>query len=243
MNKQEARRMCGNLLLAGSTQPSAEEGHKSRRGGGSGGVNVRGGDLSLGLGKPKKRDQKPSALLPEEVTVSQGTGGGRRPTGGAWPLPKEPQLRPAPEAEAMRIRMMSAAFVLVLLFLPSENGSPLELPRGAAPQFALVPGPTWELWPRRPGLGAKPPLPSAGTEAGLPSLHRLLGPCEAGGAESTPELRRKERSPYSSRRKDGRPNSLDLTFHLLREFLEMSREERLAQKALSNQMLLQNIGK
>ncbi|EMP33293.1 Corticoliberin [Chelonia mydas] len=143
----------------------------------------------------------------------------------------------------MRIRMMSAALVLVLLFLPSENGSPLELPRGAAPQFALVPAPTWELWPRRPGLGAKPPLPSVGTEAGPPSLHRLLGPCEAGGAESTPELRRKERSPYSSRRKDGRPNSLDLTFHLLREFLEMSREERLAQKALSNQLLLQNIGK
>ncbi|XP_065270359.1 corticoliberin-like [Emys orbicularis] len=107
----------------------------------------------------------------------------------------------------MRIRMISAASVLVLLFLPSEKGSPLE------------------------------------PEAGPPSLHTPLGPCEAGGAESPPELRRKERSPYSSRRKDGRPNSLDLTFHLLREFLEMSREERLAQKALSNKLLLQNIGK
>ncbi|KAG6938533.1 corticoliberin-like [Chelydra serpentina] len=140
----------------------------------------------------------------------------------------------------MKVRMISAASVLVLLCLPSEKGSPLELPRGAAPHFALVPEPTWELWPGRPGLGAaKPPRPSAGA----PSLHRRLGACEAGGAESTPELRRKERSPYSSRRKDGRPNSLDLTFHLLREFLEMSREERLAQKALSNKMLLQNIGK
>uniref|UniRef100_A0A8C4XYR4 Corticotropin-releasing factor domain-containing protein n=1 Tax=Gopherus evgoodei TaxID=1825980 RepID=A0A8C4XYR4_9SAUR len=97
----------------------------------------------------------------------------------------------------MRIRMISAASVLVLLFLPSEK----------------VTDPAWELWPRRPRLGAKP------------------------------LLRRKERSPHSSRRKDGRPNSLDLTFHLLREFLEMSREERLAQKALSNKMLLRNIGK
>uniref|UniRef100_A0A8C3HN67 Corticotropin-releasing factor domain-containing protein n=1 Tax=Chrysemys picta bellii TaxID=8478 RepID=A0A8C3HN67_CHRPI len=139
--------------------------------------------------------------------------------------------------------MISAASVLVLLFLPSEKGSPLERPRGAAPELALVTDPAWALWPRRPRLGAKPPTPSAGTEAGPPSLHTPLGPCEAGGAESPPELRRKERSPYSSRRKDGRPNSLDLTFHLLREFLEMSREERLAQKALSNKLLLQNIGK
>uniref|UniRef100_A0A452H8R6 Corticotropin-releasing factor domain-containing protein n=1 Tax=Gopherus agassizii TaxID=38772 RepID=A0A452H8R6_9SAUR len=108
--------------------------------------------------------------------------------------------------------MISAASVLVLLFLPSEKGAPLARPRGAAPQFAPVTDPAWELWPRRPRLGAKPLVPS-------------------------------ERSPHSSRRKDGRPNSLDLTFHLLREFLEMSREERLAQKALSNKMLLRNIGK
>ncbi|KAH1182032.1 corticoliberin-like [Mauremys mutica] len=139
----------------------------------------------------------------------------------------------------MRIRMISAASVLVLLFLPSEEGAPLERPRGAAPQFALVPDPAWELWPRRPRLGAQPPVPSAGA----PALHSPLGPCGAGGAESPPELRRKERSPHSARRKDGRPNSLDLTFHLLREFLELSREESLARKALSNKMLLRNIGK
>ncbi|XP_030388662.1 corticoliberin-like [Gopherus evgoodei] len=139
----------------------------------------------------------------------------------------------------MRIRMISAASVLVLLFLPSEKGAPLARPRGAAPQFAPVTDPAWELWPRRPRLGAKPLVPSAGP----PSLHRALGPCRAGDSESLSELRRKERSPHSSRRKDGRPNSLDLTFHLLREFLEMSREERLAQKALSNKMLLRNIGK
>ncbi|KAM6113072.1 LOW QUALITY PROTEIN: corticoliberin-like [Pterocles gutturalis] len=54
---------------------------------------------------------------------------------------------------------------------------------------------------------------------------------------------RTPRALQTGKRRDGKPNSLDLTFHLLREFLEMSREERLAQKALSNKLLLQSIGK
>lgn len=54
---------------------------------------------------------------------------------------------------------------------------------------------------------------------------------------------RPRRAMQAGKRREGKPNSLDLTFHLLREFLEMSREERLAQKALSNKLLLQSIGK
>uniref|UniRef100_A0A8C3GVT8 Uncharacterized protein n=1 Tax=Corvus moneduloides TaxID=1196302 RepID=A0A8C3GVT8_CORMO len=101
----------------------------------------------------------------------------------------------------MRVRMISAASVLVLLFLPSETCSPLQ-------------------WPRGPS-------------------RRL---CQFHGAEPTPAPRAR-RGLQTGKRRDGKPNSLDLTFHLLREFLEMSREERLAQKALSNKLLLQSIGK
>uniref|UniRef100_A0A8D0FLI8 Corticotropin-releasing factor domain-containing protein n=1 Tax=Strix occidentalis caurina TaxID=311401 RepID=A0A8D0FLI8_STROC len=101
----------------------------------------------------------------------------------------------------MRVRMISAASVLVLLFLPSETCSPLQWPRGPSRRLCH---------PR----GAKPPA-----------------------APRTP------RALQTGKRRDGKPNSLDLTFHLLREFLEMSREERLAQKALSNKLLLQSIGK
>uniref|UniRef100_A0A8B9VL13 Corticotropin-releasing factor domain-containing protein n=1 Tax=Anas zonorhyncha TaxID=75864 RepID=A0A8B9VL13_9AVES len=90
----------------------------------------------------------------------------------------------------MRLRMISAASILVLL--------------PGAPQ------PNWEAWS---GTPRPPPVPAdpRGLQAG--------------------------------KRREGKPNSLDLTFHLLREFLEMSREERLAQKALSNKLLLQSIGK
>ncbi|KAM9371924.1 uncharacterized protein LRP34_008047 [Phaethornis superciliosus] len=127
----------------------------------------------------------------------------------------------------MRVRMISAASVLVLLFLPSETCSPLQWPRAPSPRLGLGPQPTWEPWPGAP----RPPGPPA-----QPWPQRL---CQLRGAEPT----RGPRPPRGLPRRDGKPNSLDLTFHLLREFLEMSREERLAQKALSNKLLLQSIGK
>ncbi|NXN18586.1 CRF protein, partial [Indicator maculatus] len=130
----------------------------------------------------------------------------------------------------MRVRMISAASVLVLLFLPSETCSPLHWPRAPSYRLALAPQPTWEPWPGSP----QPPVPTAG-----PLPERL---CPAQGAEPT-TAPRSPRALHGGRRRDGKPNSLDLTFHLLREFLEMSREERLAQKALSNKLLLQSIGK
>ncbi|NXH15569.1 CRF protein, partial [Bucco capensis] len=131
----------------------------------------------------------------------------------------------------MRVRMISAASVLVLLFLPSETCSPLQWPHGLAHRLTLAPRPTWESWmgPSRPSVPTTtPPLP--------PRL------CQGHGAEPSPAPR-SPRALRSSKRREGKPNSLDLTFHLLREFLEMSREERLAQKALSNKLLLQSIGK
>ncbi|NXI70166.1 CRF protein, partial [Anseranas semipalmata] len=130
----------------------------------------------------------------------------------------------------MRLRMISAASVLVLLFLPSETCSPLQWPWGPARRPALAPQPTWKPW-----LGAPRPLgPATG-----PQPHGL---CQPRGAAPAPAPRT-PRALQAGKRREGKPNSLDLTFHLLREFLEMSREERLAQKALSNKLLLQSIGK
>ncbi|NWH78488.1 CRF protein, partial [Piaya cayana] len=130
----------------------------------------------------------------------------------------------------MRVRMISAASVLVLLFLPSETCSPLQWPQVPSRRMTLAPRPTWEPWPGAP----QPPVATAS-----PLPQRL---CQASRAEPT-AAPRAQRALQTGKRRDGKPNSLDLTFHLLREFLEMSREERLAQKALSNKLLLQSIGK
>uniref|UniRef100_A0A803XQZ3 Corticotropin releasing hormone n=1 Tax=Meleagris gallopavo TaxID=9103 RepID=A0A803XQZ3_MELGA len=45
------------------------------------------------------------------------------------------------------------------------------------------------------------------------------------------------------KRSEEPPISLDLTFHLLREVLEMARAEQLAQQAHSNRKLMEIIGK
>ncbi|XP_070605282.1 corticoliberin [Erythrolamprus reginae] len=50
-------------------------------------------------------------------------------------------------------------------------------------------------------------------------------------------------APEKEKRSEEPPISLDLTFHLLREVLEMARAEQLAQQAHSNRKLMEIIGK
>ncbi|NWU68660.1 CRF protein, partial [Pterocles burchelli] len=64
---------------------------------------------------------------------------------------------------------------------------------------------------------------------------RSLGSPEEGDAEGEAVEREK--------RSEEPPISLDLTFHLLREVLEMARAEQLAQQAHSNRKLMEIIGK
>ncbi|XP_028591309.1 uncharacterized protein LOC114599775 [Podarcis muralis] len=145
----------------------------------------------------------------------------------------------------MMAQMVSAAFCLLLLFLPLKSCLPSEWPRPAMSHLLPVSSLSWEQWLSRPEWEDNPPRPPAGSEEGLFQDQRSPGSCKPPEARSGSrhQQQRAERSAASSKRRDGRPNSLDLTFHLLREFLEMSREERLAQKARSNKILLHNIGK
>ncbi|NXI35052.1 CRF protein, partial [Galbula dea] len=70
----------------------------------------------------------------------------------------------------------------------------------------------------------------------VPELpERSLGTSEEGEAEGEAVEREK--------RSEEPPISLDLTFHLLREVLEMARAEQLAQQAHSNRKLMEIIGK
>lgn len=76
-----------------------------------------------------------------------------------------------------------------------------------------------------------------------PPRRRLDSPAgpERRGAESDPGGR--QEAPEREKRSEEAPISLDLTFHLLREVLEMARAEQLAQQAHSNRKLMEIIGK
>ncbi|XP_061486213.1 corticoliberin-like [Rhineura floridana] len=147
----------------------------------------------------------------------------------------------------MMAQMVSAAPFLILLLLPLKSCLPLEWPRPALSQVLPIRGLSWDRWLSRSEWEDNASVPPVGSEEGPFQEQRSPRSCKPTEAKSFPEQeqqqQRAERASSSSKRRDGRPNSLDLTFHLLREFLEMSREERLAQKARSNKILLHNIGK
>ncbi|XP_054446016.1 corticoliberin [Pteronotus mesoamericanus] len=71
-------------------------------------------------------------------------------------------------------------------------------------------------------------------------LDSLSGPAGR-GAESA--LGGRQEAPEKERRSEEAPISLDLTFHLLREVLELARAEQLAQQAHSNRKLMEIVGK
>ncbi|XP_005323006.2 corticoliberin [Ictidomys tridecemlineatus] len=72
------------------------------------------------------------------------------------------------------------------------------------------------------------------------SLDSPAGPAERSWENA---LTRHQEALERERRSEEPPISLDLTFHLLREVLEMARAEQLAQQAHSNRKLMEIIGK
>jgi corticotropin-releasing hormone len=72
------------------------------------------------------------------------------------------------------------------------------------------------------------------------SLDSRAGPAERGAADACGGH---QEALERERRSEEPPISLDLTFHLLREVLEMARAEQLAQQAHSNRKLMEIIGK
>ncbi|NWJ09176.1 CRF protein, partial [Crypturellus undulatus] len=82
------------------------------------------------------------------------------------------------------------------------------------------------------GTGPQPPPEGAADLVREAAPERSPG-SPAGDAEAVEREKRSEEPPIS----------LDLTFHLLREVLEMARAEQLAQQAHSNRKLMEIIGK
>lgn len=57
------------------------------------------------------------------------------------------------------------------------------------------------------------------------------------------QLQEEEDGGVKTKRSDEPPLSLDLTFHLLREVLEMARAEQMAQQAHTNRRMMDSFGK
>ncbi|XP_075271377.1 corticoliberin [Opisthocomus hoazin] len=89
---------------------------------------------------------------------------------------------------------------------------------------------------RRPE-GSPPAGPAGQPDASAGDVFRAAVPGSPEEGEAEGEAVEREK------RSEEPPISLDLTFHLLREVLEMARAEQLAQQAHSNRKLMEIIGK
>ncbi|KAM6216069.1 corticoliberin [Rhynchocyon petersi] len=160
---------------------------------------------------------------------------------GARQVPQHPQpldfLQPQPEQPQKQqprpvlLRMGEEYFLRLgnLNKSPAEPLSPASLPLVAGGR----PTPEEAAANFFRSLQQQLPLPRR-------SLDSPVGPAER-GAHSVPGVH--QEAAERQRRSEEPPISLDLTFHLLREVLQMARAEQLAQQAHSNRKLMEIIGK
>ncbi|PNJ47738.1 corticoliberin [Pongo pygmaeus] len=172
----------------------------------------------------------------------------RGPVPGARQAPQYPQpldfLQPPPQSEQPQqpqqpqtrpvLLRMGEEYFLRLGNLNKSPAAPL------SPASSLLAG----------GSGSRPSPEQATANFFRVLLQQLLLPRRSldspaalaeRGAENA--LGRHQEAPERERRSEEPPISLDLTFHLLREVLEMARAEQLAQQAHSNRKLMEIIGK
>ncbi|XP_028987760.1 corticoliberin-like [Betta splendens] len=141
----------------------------------------------------------------------------------------------------MKLNALLWVMALFSVLLPgSADCRPPITPTGR--RLLLLPRPLLlrlgEEFSLRLGGGAAPNLPSSsalGNPVLLQLTQRLLQPQTV--------RQHQEEEEEKEKRSDEPPISLDLTFHLLREVLEMARAEQMAQQADSNRKLMDDFGK
>ncbi|XP_059834742.1 corticoliberin-like [Hypanus sabinus] len=147
---------------------------------------------------------------------------------------------------------MNAVFLatsfFMLCFLPAKESLPITNIKRFDSYNSKGVGPDLEHWEHSLKLPFQQNLLQASADESRtmaqmrePSL-MTLGQVLSNG-QSTQDRPGGEEDTLRYKRFNSNPNSLDLTFHLLREFLGMAKAEKMAQKAESNRLIMESIGK
>lgn len=152
-------------------------------------------------------------------------------------------LLPLPPADCpfeMKLNVLLWLAALLGAFLPRSADS---RPADAPADRSLLPRPLLlrlgEEFSLRMGGGAAPELLSSSSTA----VNRALLQLTQRLLEARAEQQEEEEAGEKAKRSEEPPISLDLTFHLLREVLEMARAEQIAQQADSNRRIMDTFGK
>ncbi|XP_045907209.1 corticoliberin-1-like [Micropterus dolomieu] len=154
----------------------------------------------------------------------------------------------------MKLNVLLWVVALLAALLPrSADCRPADAP---ASRRLLLPRPLLlrlgEEFSLRLGGGGAPDLlssssssssSSSGVNRALLQLTQRLLQARAEQQQQQQEEEEEEEAGEKGKRSDEPPISLDLTFHLLREVLEMARAEQIAQQADSNRKMMDTFGK
>lgn len=144
----------------------------------------------------------------------------------------------------MKLNVLLWVVVLLSVVLHRSDCRPSVSP--ATHRLLLLPRPLLlclgEEFSLRLGGGAAPDLPSSSSSSAVNrALTQLAQRLLQARAEQ--QHQEAEEEVEIEKRSEEPPISLDLTFHLLREVLEMARAEQIAQQADSNRKMMDDFGK
>ncbi|XP_030046018.1 corticoliberin [Microcaecilia unicolor] len=156
----------------------------------------------------------------------------------------------------MNLQLLVSTGILLVALLPCQDCRALSKPPAAVSGLASPPLPGPEFQPFFLRLGEEYFLRVGSLNKHYPAAALAGRLPEASAATFWHSLQQLEQSPAAlgiytthqetmerGKRTEEPPISLDLTFHLLREVLEMARAEQIAQQAHSNRKLMDIVGK
>lgn len=147
----------------------------------------------------------------------------------------------------MKLNSFGTTVILLVAFFPRSGCRAVESPGGARQQRrgAVVERLGEEYFLRLGSTGdSSRSFPAMALPSGLNRALRLTQRLLQGRVGNFRAiLGDEEESMERGRRSEDPPISLDLTFHLLREMMEMSKAEQMAQQAQNNRRMMELFGK
>ncbi|KAK5898576.1 hypothetical protein CgunFtcFv8_015981 [Champsocephalus gunnari] len=147
----------------------------------------------------------------------------------------------------MKLNSFGTTVILLAALFPRGGCRAVESPGGAQQRQrgAVVERLAEEYFLRLGSTGdSSRSLPATGLPSGLDRALRLTRRLLQGKVGNfRAMLGEDEESMERGRRSEDPPISLDLTFHLLREMMEMSKAEQMAQQAQNNRRMMELFGK
>lgn len=135
----------------------------------------------------------------------------------------------------MKVNVLLLAVLLGIILSLTAEGRPTVVPLSRSKPLLLRLG---EEFSFRLGGGGAAPDPSFSSSS---AVNRALLQLTQHLLQEKQQL--EEEGEEKGKRSDEAPLSLDLTFHLLREVLEMARAEQMVQQANNNRIMMEAFGK